>query len=49
MTGTAITEEEEFGEIYKLDVIDIPTNTSHGAKGSARYGLQDRERQSSAQ
>ena len=26
MTGTALTEEEEFGEIYKLDVVEIPTN-----------------------
>ncbi len=26
MTGTAMTEEAEFGEIYKLDIIDIPTN-----------------------
>ena len=26
MTGTAITEEAEFREIYKLDVIEIPTN-----------------------
>ena len=26
MTGTAMTEEEEFREIYKLDVIEIPTN-----------------------
>ncbi len=26
MTGTAITEEGEFFEIYKLDVIEIPTN-----------------------
>ncbi len=26
MTGTAMTEEEEFKEIYKLDVIQIPTN-----------------------
>ena len=26
MTGTAITEEDEFREIYKLDVIEIPTN-----------------------
>ena len=26
MTGTAMTEEEEFQEIYKLDVIEIPTN-----------------------
>ena len=26
MTGTAKTEEEEFQEIYKLDVVEIPTN-----------------------
>ena len=26
MTGTAKTEEQEFQEIYKLDVIEIPTN-----------------------
>ena len=26
MTGTAMTEESEFGEIYNLDVIAIPTN-----------------------
>ena len=26
MTGTALTEREEFEEIYKLDVIEIPTN-----------------------
>lgn len=26
MTGTAMTEEAEFEEIYKLDVIEIPTN-----------------------
>src|SRR5437763_13848738 len=26
MTGTAMTEAEEFGDIYKLDVIEIPTN-----------------------
>ncbi len=26
MTGTAITEEDEFREIYKLDVIEVPTN-----------------------
>ncbi|MCC8135627.1 MAG: preprotein translocase subunit SecA [Ruminococcus sp.] len=26
MTGTAMTEEDEFKEIYKLDVISIPTN-----------------------
>ncbi|WP_296706250.1 preprotein translocase subunit SecA [Rhodoblastus sp.] len=26
MTGTASTESEEFAEIYKLDVVEIPTN-----------------------
>ena len=26
MTGTALTEEEEFGAIYGLDVVEIPTN-----------------------
>ena len=26
MTGTAKTEEDEFDEIYKLDVVEIPTN-----------------------
>lgn len=26
MTGTAMTEEQEFQEIYKLDVVEIPTN-----------------------
>ena len=36
MTGTAKTEEEEFQEIYKLDVIEIPTN-----KEVIRQDLQD--------
>ena len=26
MTGTAMTEQEEFGTIYNLDIIEIPTN-----------------------
>ena len=26
MTGTALTEEQEFGDIYMLDVVEIPTN-----------------------
>jgi len=25
MTGTAMTEADEFAEIYKLEVIEIPT------------------------
>lgn len=36
MTGTAMTEEEEFREIYKLDVVEIPTN-----KPIAREDLPD--------
>ncbi|MCC8123557.1 MAG: preprotein translocase subunit SecA [Oscillospiraceae bacterium] len=26
MTGTAMTEEEEFNQIYELDIVEIPTN-----------------------
>ena len=26
MTGTALTEQEEFREIYRLDVVEVPTN-----------------------
>ena len=26
MTGTALTEDEEFREIYQLDVVEVPTN-----------------------
>ena len=26
MTGTAMTEQEEFGTIYELDIVEIPTN-----------------------
>jgi preprotein translocase subunit SecA len=36
MTGTALTEEKEFREIYNLDVIEIPTN-----KPIARVDLDD--------
>ncbi len=36
MTGTALTEESEFREIYKLDVIVVPTN-----KELARKDLSD--------
>jgi preprotein translocase subunit SecA len=28
MTGTAMTEATEFGDIYKLDVIEVPTNVA---------------------
>ena len=36
MTGTALTEENEFREIYGMDVIEIPTN-----RPIARIDLQD--------
>lgn len=36
MTGTASTEEAEFGEIYKLDIIEVPTN-----KPSMRVDAED--------
>ena len=37
MTGTAKTEEDEFSEIYNMDVVEIPTN-----KPIAREDLEDR-------
>jgi preprotein translocase subunit SecA len=33
MTGTALTEAEEFDKIYKLDVLPIPTNLEYQAFG----------------
>jgi len=36
MTGTAVTEAGEFWEIYKLDVVEIPTNTP-----TSRADMQD--------
>jgi preprotein translocase subunit SecA len=32
MTGTAMTEADEFAEIYKLDVVEIPTNVGVARK-----------------
>ena len=34
MTGTALTEADEFAEIYKLDVLEIPTNVPVQRKDS---------------
>ena len=39
MTGTALTEADEFMDIYKLDVLEIPTNVPVGARRSRRRGL----------
>ncbi len=32
MTGTAMTEEEEFGQIYGLEVVEIPPNVTRARK-----------------
>ena len=32
MTGTALTEENEFIKIYNLGVVEIPTQSTYGAK-----------------
>ena len=37
MTGTAITEANEFMEIYKLDVVEIPTNVPISRKDHNDY------------
>ncbi len=41
MTGTAETEAAEFFDIYKLDVVVIPTNQADGPKRRRGSGLQD--------
>ena len=44
MTGTAMTEAHEFGDIYKLDVIEIPTNEPVRPQRRRRRGLSQRAR-----
>ena len=39
MTGTAMTEADEFAEIYKLDVVEIPTNVRMYPQRRGRRGL----------
>ena len=41
MTGTALTEAEEFDKIYSLEVLPIPTNLEHQAANAA-YGIEAR-------
>ena len=41
MTGTALTEATEFMKIYKLPVVQIPTNRPMVPRGPQRSGLQD--------
>jgi preprotein translocase subunit SecA len=45
MTGTAETEAGEFFEIYKLDVVVIPTNRPIVARRPGRRHLQDQARE----
>jgi preprotein translocase subunit SecA len=47
MTGTALTEAEEFDKIYHLDVIAIPTNLEYQAslEGSPLTVLEDKDEQ----
>ena len=45
MTGTALTEANEFIKIYKLPVVDIPTNQADGPRRPQRPDLQDQGRQ----
>jgi preprotein translocase subunit SecA len=41
MTGTAMTEADEFADIYKLEVVEIPTNVPVRAR-RGRRGLSHR-------
>lgn len=45
MTGTAVTEAEEFNEIYNLDALAIPTNLEYQAmeEDSPLIALEDRD------
>ena len=45
MTGTALTEANEFMKIYKLPVVDIPTNKPMVRGRPQRPDLQDQGRQ----
>ncbi len=45
MTGTALTEATEFMKIYKLQVVEVPTNMPMVRSGSERPDLQDQGRQ----
>ena len=37
MTGTALTEAEEFYDIYKLNVVSVPTNKTMKIKDLKKY------------
>jgi len=44
MTGTAMTEAEEFYEIYKLDVVEVPTNRPNGNRNGRPNGYNGKSR-----
>jgi hypothetical protein len=43
MSGTAVTEAEEFDKIYKLEVLAIPTNLEYQANSPRESGLVELE------
>ena len=43
MTGTALTEAEEFSKIYKLEVTPIPTNLEYQAFGDTAPLVEDQD------
>ena len=43
MTGTALTEEQEFRDIYGMDVIEIPTNRPVARIDQEDAGIHDKE------
>jgi preprotein translocase subunit SecA len=47
MTGTALTEAEEFSKIYKLDVLPIPTNLEYQSNRSDAALVEVKDRDSS--
>ena len=44
MTGTALTEAAEFMDIYKLDVLEVPTKPADDPRRHGRRGLSHRRR-----
>ena len=45
MTGTALTEEKEFRDIYGMDVVEIPTNKPVQRKDLEDADLYDKKRE----
>ncbi len=43
MTGTAVTEADEFFDIYKLEVLEVPTNMPLFRLDDPRRGLSHRQ------